>query len=60
MDPHALGILFASLAQTMEVATGKPCAALSSYFMTEMAKDASPETAELCAFLADCVEGGAA
>jgi hypothetical protein len=55
-DMHALGILYASLAQAMAVATGKPIPELSNYFMRSMAEDAPPETQELCAFLADCVD----
>jgi hypothetical protein len=58
-DIHALAIIYVSLSQAMTLATGKPIGELSSYFMREMAQGAHPETAELCAFLADCVDGPA-
>jgi hypothetical protein len=52
----ALGGLLVSLCEATELATGKPVGQFVGYFMEKMAQGAPPETAELCAFLADCAD----
>ena len=47
MDRHALAIVYCSILQAMALATNKPVAELSGYFMRSMAEDAPPETQEL-------------
>ena len=53
---YALAAIYISVLEAMALATGKPVGALSGHFMRGMAEGASPETAELCAFLADCAD----
>jgi hypothetical protein len=52
----ALAMFCVALAEATALATDKPIGRLSGHLMREMAEGACPETAELCTFLADCMD----
>jgi hypothetical protein len=52
----ALATIFVSLCEATALATGKPIGQLSGHLMRKMAAIAPNDQADLCTFLADCVE----
>jgi hypothetical protein len=57
-DPirDTLAMFCVALSEATTLATDKPVGRLSGNLMREMAIGASAETAELCAFIANCVD----